>query len=84
MGGRLTRNQRVVFAYASGLHRIIGCSTDEQPPTVLSEVQPISQFLAGEEAPQRVFGLVASKPRYLLYREITPPEGLGTFHGRQQ
>ena len=81
---QLTRNHRIVFAYTSGLHRIIGCSTDEQPPIVLTEPQQISEFLASKEKPQRAFGLIHAYPRYLLYREIAPPEGLGTFDRRQQ
>ena len=80
----MTRNHRIVFAYTSGLHRIMGCSTDETPPTLLGDVARISEVLAGTAKGQTMFGLIRAYPRYLLYREIAPPEGLGTFDRRQQ
>ncbi len=69
----LTHNQRIVFAYASGLHRIMGCSEGETPPPVLESQVNISEMLDGSAAgPRPTFALVASKPRFLLYCEIAP------------
>ena len=63
---------RIIFAYANGLHRIMGCSTEETPPTLLGDVARISEVLAGTAKGQTMFSLAATKPRYLIYKEIAP------------
>ena len=64
---------RIVFAYANGLHRIMGCSTEEKPPALLGDVARISEVLAGTAKGQTMFDLVATKQRYLLYKERSLP-----------
>ena len=80
-----TRNQRVVLEHTNGpfkgLKQIMGHSDDfkgEPPPTVTPEFDITPGTRKG------VAGLVKSTLRFLLYREITKPEGLGTFDRRQQ
>lgn len=79
------RNQRIVLEHTTGpykgLFQVLGHTDEfegEQPP-LTSEVFTITP---GERQGQSC--LVASHPRYLLYREITAPEGLGTFHKDQR
>lgn len=81
----LQRNQRIVLEHTQGpfkgLHQITGHSDDfdgADPPTV---TEPFD-ITPGKR--HGVAGLVRSNPRYLLYREITAPEGLGTFDRRQR
>ena len=67
-----------------GVLQIIGL-TDKfggQPPAVYEGPRSINELL--QQVPPKQFSLIASKPRMLLYREIAPPEGLGTFDQRQQ
>lgn len=81
----LAGGRRVVLEHTTGpykgLHQIMGHTDDfggKQPPTVTDEfdIQPFAR--------RGVASLVRSNPRYLLYRELTKPEGLGTFDRRQR
>ena len=75
----IPRNQRVVVRFASGLYSIIG-HTDafngQTPPSTT-----LATFSDGRIGP---IDLVASKPRYLLYKEPMAPAGLGTFDKAQR
>lgn len=80
----IPNNQRVVLEHRTGrfrgLFQIMGHVSEFQdglpvvtPPTV--------------EWPRKdaiTACIVASRPRYVLYREITAPDGLGTFDRRQR
>jgi hypothetical protein len=75
----IPRNQRVVVRFGNGMHQILGHIDQlggRTPPTTT-----LATFAGGRTAP---IDLVASKPRYLLYVESTPPKGLGTFDRRQK
>ena len=85
LGPTFTRNQRIVLEHTAGpyagLFQIKGHSDEfegRQPPalTDVFEIQP-GQRLG-------VASLVKSTPRYVLYRELTRPAGLGIFDQRQQ
>ena len=79
------RNQRVVLEHTqgpfAGLLQITGHSDDfggQQPPTLTDEFD----IMPGKR--KGCAGLVKSTPRYVLYREITKPDGLGKFDRRQR
>lgn len=80
-----SRGQRIVLQHTAGpfkgLHQIVGHS-DEFKGTQAPTLTEPSLITPG--ARQGVAQLVQSKPRYLLYRELTKPEGLGTFDTRQR
>lgn len=79
------RNLRVVLEHTNGpfkgLHQITGHSDDLDPgpPPALTE-----EFDIAPGKRRGVAGLVRATSRYLLYRELTKPEGLGTFDRRQR
>jgi len=79
------RNQRVVLEHTqgpyAGLKQITGHSDelDPGPPPTMTE-----EFDITPGKRRGIAGLVKSTPRYLLYREITKPDGLGTFDRRQR
>lgn len=77
--------RRVVLEHTCGPHKglmqIMGTTDDidgAQPPAVTDEFE-ISPWKR-----RGVAGLVRSNARFVLYREITAPEGLGTFDRRQR
>lgn len=79
----LTRNQRVVFQHVHGPHpglfQIGGHTNDfngQQPPDILGPFKALGRSVTAS--------LVRSTPRYVLYREIAPPKGLGRFDRRQR
>jgi hypothetical protein len=80
----ISRNQRVVVQHSKGPHKglyqILGHTDDlpkgQVPSTTLATLIP-------DGRPAQI-DLVASKPRYLLYREFVAPEGLGAFDRRQR
>lgn len=81
----IPRNQRVIIEHVTGklagISQIVG-HTDhfmgQQPPPLLKEMQSVV-------APAKIdAGLVKAKPRYLVYREVTNPTGLGTFDRGQR
>lgn len=84
----IARNQRVVVHHQTGpykgLFQIIG-HTDETggqvPPLVDDFKMTVGTKLNIREFP---IGLIASKTRFVLYREITNPTGLGRFDPRQK
>ena len=86
----IPRNQRIVLAFANGMHQIAGHSDqfEGQPPVVISLRQPVSQALedaANGITPNPVsFGLSKAHPKYLLYKETANPTGLGTFDRSQK
>lgn len=77
------RNQRIVVQYTTGPHagllQIVGHTGQfEGLPVPLI---PDWEFLGGRKAP---INLVASKQRYLLYRELVVPEGMKGFERSQR
>lgn len=81
----ITRNQRIVLEHTcgpyAGLHQIVGHSDQHggQQPPALTEPFTITP---GER--MALASLVKSTPRFLLYRELTVPEGLGRFDRAQR
>lgn len=79
------RGRRVVLEHTNGpfkgLKQIMGHSDDfnGEPAPVTTD-----EFEINPGKRKGIAGLVKSTPRYLLYREITKPEGLGTFDRRQR
>jgi hypothetical protein len=79
------RNQRIVLEHTrgpyKGLKQITG-HTDQfggqQPPAITSEFDITPGNRKG------VASLVASRPRFLLYREIFTPEGMKGFDRGQR
>lgn len=76
----IPRNQRVVVRHLSGLHQICGHTDDlpkgQVPDTTLCTLPNPSRTVAVD--------LVASRPRYLLYKEANTDSGLGTFDKAQR
>lgn len=80
------RGQRIVLLHTrgphKGLHQIMGHSDDffgsGAPDTTTEE------FVITPGTRKGIAGLVRSTPRYLFYKEVTAPEGLGTFDKAQR
>ena len=65
-----------------GLMQITGTTDDfdgQSPPPITTE-----PFMIQPGQRMAIAGLVAAKRTYLLYREITKPDGLKSFHEHQQ
>ena len=81
------RNQRVVLEHTNGpfkgLKQIMG-HVDNMGGGKGAPEATTEEFDITPGARKGIAGLVKSTPRYLLYREITKPEGLGTFDRRQR
>ena len=81
----LSVGQRIVLEHTTGpykgLKQIMGHSDEfgGQPPPASTEPFDISPGTR-----KGIASLVASKTRYLLYREVTIPADLGTFDRRQR
>ena len=81
--------QRIILNHLTGrltgLSQIIGTvdQFDGETPSVLTPMPQISEVLRGDTR-EVSYGLIQSKPRFRIYREIVAPEGLGTFDRRQQ
>lgn len=84
----IARNQRVVLEHTAGpyagLMQIIG-HTDQfggrQPDEI---TEPFTIEFPPPARHNVLAGLVEAKPRYLLYRELSNPTGLGTFDKAQR
>ncbi len=78
------QNQRVVLEHRAGpyagLFQITGHASEigDTPPSC---TKPFEETVSGRWIQA---SLVKSTPRYVLYREIIAPEGLGTFDRRQK
>ena len=77
--------KRIVLEHTNGPHAGLmqitghGDSLDSWPPPTATD-----EFETTVD-PRKTFAqLVKATPRYLLYRELTKPEGLGTFDQRQR
>ena len=84
----LPRNQRIVFQHTAGphadLYQIIGHSDQFGGRAPDTQSQPFTVEFPPPARENVVATLVQSKPRYLLYRELTNPTGLGTFDRSQR
>lgn len=67
--------KRIVVEHPGGLMQICGLVTEGQPDTFIP---------AGLSGWDYDVNLVASKPRYWLYRAVQKPEGLESFNPSQQ
>jgi len=72
--------KRVVLLHRNGMHQILGVlPNDQQPPSVLTrQAGVLIDHLPVE------LNLIQSKARYVIYREIMVPEGLGSFDKAQR
>jgi hypothetical protein len=67
--------KRIVVEHANGIMQICGLVSEGQPD------EYITRDISGWEYDVQ---LVASKPRYWLYRAVQKPAGLGTFNPAQR
>lgn len=79
------REKRVVFQHRvgryKGLHQIMGTTAQfggQQPPAVSGP------FVASPDTRPALAELVKETPNFVLYTEVMPPEGLGTFDRAQR